>query len=241
MVGPAVYAPSSVGRILSSGGSELTERKPYLIGIAGPSCAGKSELSRTLARILDAPVLSLDSYYREMGHLPLEQRCRSNFDIPDALDSELLFEHVSALAEGREIPKPVYDFTCHTRADAIEWMHAAEFAIVEGLFALYRPEIRALYGTSVYVTVPDELCLERRIYRDVRERGRTTESVLSQYRETVHPMAVQYIFPTERFADLVVSGIQPLATSAGTVLADIERKLAHQSPALAQAYEVLAG
>ncbi len=195
--------------------------RPYLIGIAGPSCSGKSELSRYLARALGAEVLALDSYYVELAHLPLEERARRNFDLPEALDHGLLAAQLAALAEGRTIEKPVYDFARHTRAPQVEIVHPGEFLIVEGLFALYWEEIRRLMGTRVFMEASDEVCLERRLERDIRERGRTRESVLEQYRTTVRPMAEQYILPTRGFADLVISGVEPLERTSAAVLAHI--------------------
>jgi uridine kinase len=200
--------------------------KPYLIAVAGPSCSGKSELSKALRRRLGAPILGLDSYYRELGHLPLEERARMNFDEPAALDEELLIAQVRALAEGKAIDRPVYDFTRHTRSGGHERIEPAEFVIVEGLLALHWPELRALYNLKVYIDAGDEVCFRRRLKRDVRERGRTPESVRAQYAATVRPMAERYILPTRAWADVVVSGVEPLERSTATVLAKAQREFA---------------
>jgi len=218
----------------------LNDEKPYLIGVAGPSGAGKTELSLRLARLLDAPIISLDSYYRDMAELPFEQRARSNFDVPDALDCELLGQHLSMLASGREIAKPVYDFTRHTRAPEVESIQPGAFAIVEGLFALYWEDVRSLYGTRVYVDTDDQTCFERRLDRDTHERGRTPESVHAQYENTVRPMAERYILPTRRYADLIVSGTQRLERSAAAVLAHIEGRLPRPRVQLSEALAALA-
>jgi uridine kinase len=196
-----------------------------LIGIAGPSCAGKSELSRRLSQTLAAPLFLLDSYYQDLAHLPFEQRAASNFDIPDALDHDLLLRHLRLLALGSEIDKPVYDFTRHLRASEVEHLEPARFVIVEGLFALYWEDVRSLFGTRVFITVADEICLQRRIERDVRERARTPESVMDQYRTTVRPMAEQYIHPTRRYAHLVVSGTDPLERTTAAVLVHVEKTM----------------
>lgn len=204
---------------------------PYLIAIAGPSCSGKSELSKRLSGELRAPVVSLDSYYRELAHLPLEERARMNFDEPAALDEALLLAQVRALAAGRAIDRPVYDFSRHTRSGQFERIEPAPFVIVEGLLALYWPELRALYGTKVYIdAADDEVCFRRRLERDVRERGRTPESVYAQYQATVRPMAERYILPTRAWADLVVSGVEPLELSAAAVLAHVTRTYAQTHP-----------
>ncbi len=195
--------------------------KPYLIGIAGPSCAGKSELAKHLARALPATRVGLDGYYRELRHLALTERARFNFDEPSALDRELLVAQIGALASGVAIDQPVYDFATHSRTGQTERIVPGEFVIVEGLFALYWPELRALYGTTVYVEAPDEVCLERRQVRDVRERARTAESVLCQFRETVQPMAELHVRPTRQFAKVVVSGLDVITRSAQAVLQHI--------------------
>ncbi len=192
---------------------------PYLIGIAGPSGSGKTYLAEALGKALAAPILSLDCYYRELSHLPFEERSKSNFDAPDSLDHGLLRRQLAQLAAGAEIEAPVYDFTRHTRADEVRRFCPAGFVIVEGLFALYWDDVRALLGTKVYVELPDPVCFERRLERDMRERGRSRESVCEQYDETVRPMAERYIAPTRRWADVVVGGADPIARSVAAVLA----------------------
>ena len=198
-----------------------TSKKPCLIGIAGPSCAGKTELARRLADALDAPIVALDSYYHSLDHLPLEQRARSNFDVPEALDAELLARHVAQLARGEEIQVPVYDFSCHMRTTAVRSVRATQYALIEGLFALHWEAVREMLNVKVYVGAGDGVCLRRRIERDVRERGRTPESVLVQYRTTVEPMARQYVLPTAAFASLVVDGEARIEESLAAALAVI--------------------
>jgi uridine kinase len=196
--------------------------KPYLIGIAGPSCAGKSYLSSRLSDELNAAVLRLDSYYHDLAHLQLERRAHSNFDAPQALDSALLIEHVRCLAQGKAIEKPVYDFKTHARTGLAERVEPQRFLIVEGLFALYWEEIRAALSTKVFVDLGDEICLARRIERDMRERGRTRESVLEQFHTTVQPMARQYLHPTRQYADVVLTGDADIALEVQLVLDHIQ-------------------
>lgn len=179
---------------------------PYLIGIAGPSCAGKSYLSKHIAEKLDASMFHLDSYYKELDHLSIVQRAHWNFDAPEALDTELLFADVQRLHKGIAIEKPVYDFTTHSRSSETERVEPHQFIIIEGLFALYWDEITKLLGTKVFVDLGEDICLERRIERDIRERGRTRESVLEQYHSTVLPMAKRYVHPTRAIADIIVTG-----------------------------------
>jgi uridine kinase len=207
--------------------------RPFLIGVAGPSCAGKSEISNKLAAVLKAPIVSLDSYYRQLSEPSYEERAKSNFDAPDALDADLLLTHVRALAAGSAIRKPVYDFTCHNRAEDTELVVPQDFTIVEGLFALHWAHVRRLYSLRIFVSVDDATCFARRLERDIRERGRTPESVRHQYAATVRPMAEKYVLPTASFADIQLDGRQPIPRSAAIVLDHIER---HEEARLALSY-----
>ena len=191
---------------------------PYLIGIAGPSCAGKSYLSQHIAAKIDAAMFHLDSYYRELDHMSLVQRAHWNFDAPEALETELLFEAVRKLHRGEPVYKPVYDFTTHTRTAETTLVEPRKYIIIEGLFALYWDEITKLLGTKVFVDLGEDICLERRIERDIRERGRTRESVLEQYRTTVLPMAKRYVHPTREVADIVVTGNDAIENEVAAVL-----------------------
>ncbi len=196
----------------------------HIIGIAGPSCSGKSEIARYLIKELSEmnPVLlSLDSYYHDLSPLDPAERDARNFDVPEALDHELLRDQLVALYNGSAIEKPVYDFATHTRSPQSEQIVPGEAIIIEGLFALYWEEIRALFQTSVFVTLHDHVCLSRRIERDTRERGRSSESVLSQYKETVQPMNEKYILPTKTFAQIVVDGEDLLERSTSLIMAHI--------------------
>ncbi|MFB3813175.1 MAG: uridine kinase [Terriglobales bacterium] len=200
-----------------------TDSKPYLVGIAGPSCAGKTELSRHLARLLSATILPLDCYYFDLSHLPPEERARNNFDIPTALDHDLFLQHLEALNRGEEIARPVYDFARHCRSGQVEIVEPGRYIIVEGLFVLYWEDVRNTFGTRVFVDLDDKSCLDRRIVRDVEERGRTPESVIWQFTETVRPMAERYIRPTKQFADVVVRGDCPIEASVAAVMGHVDR------------------
>jgi len=179
------------------------------------SGAGKSELARYASLHLPerTQLIWMDSYYFPQDDIPMEERVKVNYDHPDSLDWALFAQHLRAVAAGEAFDEPVYLFDQHTRGAATRRIEPARFIIVEGLLALHNPEIRKLYELMVYVTTPDDVCLARRVERDIHQRGRTEESVLTQYHATVLPMAVQFVKPTEAFADLVVSGEQPLAES----------------------------
>jgi uridine kinase len=190
----------------------------YLIGIAGPSGSGKSFLARHLKSALAAEVLELDRYYRDLSRLPLAERARVNFDAPEALEHELLVEQVARLRNRETVQLPVYDFTTHTRTARKELLQPSEVIIVEGLFTLHWPGLRELLGTKVYVDLHDELCLARRTARDVRERGRTVESVVEQYEATVAPMARRYVRPSIAHADVVVVGTERIEEGVARVV-----------------------
>ena len=198
----------------------------HLIGIAGPSGAGKTYLATQLASALNASVLSLDRYYRDLPHLPLEERARVNFDVPEALDHELIVDQVARLRNHETVQLPVYDFTTHARTPKTELLRPSDAVIVEGLFTLYWPRLRELMDTKVFVEGNDEVCLTRRQARDVRERGRTPQSVIEQYTATVAPMVQLYVRPTIVYADVVVSGTEPIADGVARVLAHYERQIA---------------
>lgn len=195
------------------------EISPRLIGIAGPSCAGKSELARRLAEQLSAPVLPLDSYYYDLSHLAPAERGQQNFDAPQMLDYDLFLRHLAELSQGREIARPIYDFSSHCRTGQADIVRPGRFLIVEGLFLFYWEAVRTLLKARVFVDLDEQSCLQRRLRRDVQERGRTPESVKAQFAGTVRPMAEKYITPTRRFADLIVRGDDPLEKSVAAVMA----------------------
>ena len=192
-----------------------------LVGIAGCSGSGKTTLARVLAARLGATLFPLDLYYRDLSQFPLDARDKRNFDHPDSLESELFVEQLRALAEGCTIQRPVYELKTHTRVpDTFEEVRPERFVIVEGILALHYPELPPLYRFSVYVDAPQELCLARRIRRDMRERGRTETSVREQYEAAVRPMAERYILPSRAQAKLVVSG-------AGSFEGAVDKVLRH--------------
>lgn len=199
--------------------------RPLILGVGGCSGCGKTTLTRELARELHGTVFVLDHYYRDLGHLSYEERCAQNFDHPDALEADLMIAQLQTLASGHPIDQPRYDFATHTRRTGIrERMEPAKAIVVDGIFALYYPELRRLYDLGIYVETPDEVCYQRRLARDVRERGRTPESVLEHYSATVRPMAERYVRPSGQYADLTVYGTESLDWSVEHVLAEIAER-----------------
>jgi len=199
----------------------MTEQsaRPLMIGIAGCSGSGKTTLARELATQLDATLFPLDLYYRDLSQFPLDSRHKRNFDHPDSLESELIVEHVRELANGHAIQRPVYDFKTHSRvAGEFDKVVPGKVVIVEGILALHFAELLPLYDFSIYVNAPNEICLKRRIYRDMIERGRTEESVREQFDATARPMADLYVVPSARHASLVVEGTDSLDWSVEQIL-----------------------
>ena len=196
-----------------------TTKRPVVVGIAGCSGSGKTSLARELATQLEATLFPLDLYYRDLSQFPLDARDKQNFDHPESLESELFIEHIRGLAEGRVIQRPVYDFSRHTRvAGAFEEVAPAPYVVVEGILALHYEELWPLYDFSIYVDAPNEICLNRRIYRDMRERGRTEESVRAQFEATARTMAEMYVLPSQARATMTVSGVESLDWSIEQVL-----------------------
>ena len=192
---------------------------PCVIGIAGCSGSGKTTLALELASQLDATLFPLDLYYRDLSAFPLASRHKLNFDHPDSLESELILEHVRALAQGKPIQRPVYDFRTHTRvAGAYELLVPSRFVIVEGILALHYDELLPLYNVSVYVDAPHDVCLVRRIHRDTHERGRTEQSVREQFQATARPMADLFVLPSAARATLTLDGTEALDWSVEQVL-----------------------
>jgi len=204
--------------------------QPFIVGIAGASCSGKTELARGLARHLreDALPLALDHYYIDRSHIPEPARSNFNFDQPEALDAQRLIRDVESLKLSLAIEQPLYSFVTHSRLPETEPLAPRPVVIVEGLFTLHWKRLRDTLDLSVYVETPDQECFDRRLKRDVLERGRTPESIREQYAANVRPMAEAFVRPSAQYADLMVSGLTPLDTSIAAVLNAIETRRASQ-------------
>ncbi len=195
---------------------------PHVIGIAGPSGSGKTTLARILTRRLrgGGVVVGLDAYYRDQRGVPDDAL---NVDEPAALDHELLIRQVSALARGEAIRQPVYDYGTHSRLDETSLLEPAPWVIVDGLFALYWEGVRALMQTSFFLALAHEACLERRLARDVVERGRSEAAVRMQYERSVRPMYDRHVHPTRVHAGLILDATRPIETIAQEVLEALPR------------------
>jgi len=195
---------------------------PVVLAIAGCSGSGKTTLASELARTLDGVHFHFDNYYLDLTHMPREQRALQNFDDPGLLESSLLVAHIRTLAAGEPIERPIYDFATHTRVQGrTEPFRPGPFLFVEGLFALYFQELLPLYQLRIYVDTPDELCFERRLKRDIEQRGRSPESVRRQYDATVRPASIAYVRPSAAQADLIIDGSGALDWKVERVLTEM--------------------
>jgi len=182
-------------------------RKRILIGIAGGSGSGKTLVAQTLFRELGSDrvvIIQQDAYYKDLSHLPMEERARQNFDHPDALDNELLVRHIKALLAGETIEQPIYDFTTHSRKKETRRVGGQDIIILEGILILDNPELRRLMDIKIYVDTDPDIRFIRRLKRDIQERGRSLESVIQQYEESVRPMHLQFVEPSKRYADIII-------------------------------------
>ena len=182
------------------------ENDVLVIGIAGGTGSGKTTLMRRLIEKFEdeVTVLSHDNYYKRHDDLSYEQRCLLNYDEPAAFDTSLMVYHLEELRRGHPIACPVYDFTIHNRSDQTIHVVPKKVIIVEGILIFENEALRNLMDIRIYVDTDADVRLCRRIKRDVNKRGRTLESVLTQYQETVKPMHEQYVEPSKKYADIVV-------------------------------------
>jgi uridine kinase len=185
-----------------------TERGlPVVFGVAGGTGSGKTTVARAILDQVGAEQVAYlphDAYYRELSHLPKEERARINFDHPDALETELLVKHVKQLLEGDSIELPVYNFTTHTRTDKTIRVEPAPIILVEGILIFSEPALRDLMDIRIYVDTDADIRFIRRLERDITERGRTVESVITQYLTTVRPMHLEFVEPSKRHADIII-------------------------------------
>ncbi len=184
------------------------QNKMIIIGIAGASGSGKSLISKTIVNELGSSrvaVVSEDAYYKDLSHLPYEERAQVNFDHPDSIDHELLYEHLKRLQAGEEVQMPVYDYLTHTRSiETVTLNKAVRIIVLEGILLFTDPNLRHIMDIRIFVDTPPDICFIRRLLRDTKDRGRTMDSVIDQYQKTVRPMFLQFIEPSKRYADLIV-------------------------------------
>jgi uridine kinase len=196
-----------------------------MLAVAGASGSGKTTLAAELARTLGGLHFSLDTYYRDLSHLPVAERAQQNFDDPAMIEVPLLTAHLEALSRGETIERPLYSFAEYIRIPGqTETIRPESVVVVEGLFTLYFPQLRPLYQLSVFVDAADDICFERRLKRDMEERGRSPESVRQQYDATVRPCGLAFVRPLIDFADLIVDGTDPLDFKVELVVSTLRKR-----------------
>jgi uridine kinase len=181
--------------------------RPFVIGVAGGSSSGKTTVAERLAQLAGAEhlaLIKLDSYYVEFHDTPLDERRAFNYDHPDAFDWPLLNDHLGALISGAPIPVPVYDYVDFNRTSDVRVVHPAQIVVVEGILVLWEPTLRDRFDLKVFLDTDSDIRFIRRLQRDVAERGRTPESVIAQYLDTVRPAHEQFIEPSKRYADVII-------------------------------------
>jgi len=184
-------------------------KKLILIGIAGGSCSGKTTLTSKLLKEYGKnkiAVIEQDSYYKDLSHLTFEERRTYNYDHPNAIDIALFQFQLSALLKGRNINRPIYDFSNHVRLKNTKIIVPFPVIIVEGILVLYFQELRQLMVIKIYIDTPEDIRFKRRFNRDIRERGRTAESIRKQYISTVRPMHEEFVEPSKNSADIIILG-----------------------------------
>jgi uridine kinase len=182
-------------------------RKPVVIGVAGGSGSGKTSVTKAIIdSFKDHSVLMLeqDYYYKDQSELPFEERLKTNYDHPLAFDNNLLINHIEMLLRYESIEKPVYDYSLHTRSTEVITVEPKNVIILEGILILEDPRLRDLMDIKLFVDTDADLRIIRRLSRDIKERGRTLDSVIDQYINVVRPMHNQFIEPTKRYADVII-------------------------------------
>ena len=183
--------------------------KPILIGIAGASGSGKTFVANGIVERLGsdkAVIIQEDSYYKDLSDVPYAERVRRNFDNTDALDHDLLAEHLTQLLCGHAISQPIYDYKIHAHLEETRTAEPHPLIILEGILIFHKAQLRELMDLRVFIETASDVCFIRRLKRDIAERGRTVDSVIRQYSETVRPMYLEFVEPSKRYADILIPG-----------------------------------
>lgn len=185
----------------------MNKKNIIIIGISGASASGKSLLANTIVNELGSDqvvVISEDSYYKDHSNIPFEQRAKINYDHPDSIDHELLCNHLKQLQHGMSIEVPIYNHSMHVREKETRRIGQHSIIVLEGILLFVEQKLRDYMDIRIFMETSLDICLIRRLKRDTKERGRSLDSVLKQYEETVRPMYLQFIDPSKRYADLIV-------------------------------------
>jgi uridine kinase len=208
--------------------------KPIIIGVAGGTASGKTTVSNKILETIGPERLAYiehDAYYRDLSHLPFEERQSFNFDHPDALENELLMAHLEALLRGQPVDVPVYDFARYVRTDQLRHIEPRRVILVEGILIFADKRLRDMMDIKIYVDASADLRFIRRLQRDVVERGRSMNHVIEQYLATVRPMHLEFVEPSKRYADVIIPRGGQNVKAIEMVVAQIQRML--DTPGLA--------
>ncbi|MBE0701188.1 MAG: uridine kinase [Acholeplasmataceae bacterium] len=206
--------------------------RPLLFLVSGGSASGKSTVVQEIldkAGLDDVLIIRHDDYYLDQSNLPLDVRYLTNYDHPSSLDNKLLYAHLLDLLDGKAIEKPVYDFVNHTRSHQIEHIVPKRIIIIEGILILENDKIRGLSDMNLFVELDDDTRFIRRMLRDMKERGRSLENIISQYENTVKPMYHKYIKPTKRFADVIIPNDRKHDIAVDLIVTKIKQILGERS------------
>jgi uridine kinase len=182
-------------------------KRPILIGIAGGTGSGKSTVTREIYKSItdrNVAIIEQDSYYKDQSDISFEERVKTNYDHPFAFDNELLISHLKDLLDGKSIQKPIYDFENHNRKKETVQVEPKDIIVLEGILILYDEDLRNLMDIKLFVDTDADVRVIRRILRDIKDRGRTLDSVVKQYMTTVRPAHMQFVEPTKRYADIII-------------------------------------
>lgn len=206
-----------------------------VIAIAGASASGKSLIASTIYKELkeelgqsDIGIISEDSYYTDQTHLTMEERYKTNYDHPNSKDHALLVEHLRLLKQGQAVDIPEYDYTEHNRKESVTHFLPKRIIILEGILLLTDEQIRNELDVSIFVDAPLDICFIRRLKRDIKERGRTVDSVVNQYRDTVRPMFLQFVEPSKQYADIIIPKGGKNRIAINILKAQIKQLLKHK-------------
>lgn len=206
--------------------------KPVLIIVAGGSASGKTTVVDKISSRLnskDVTVIRHDDYYKAQDNLSMEERNKTNYDHPNALDNELLYKQLKELLEGKTILKPTYDFLNHTRSNKVEEIKPTKVILLEGILSLYEEKIRDLADIKIFVESDDDIRFIRRLRRDMNERGRSLDSVINQYLNTVKPMYYAFIKPTKRYADIIIPNDKQHEVAVDVIMSKVKEILRSES------------
>ncbi|MEM7117711.1 MAG: uridine kinase [Chloroflexota bacterium] len=207
----------------------MDRERPIVFGVAGGTASGKTTVANNILQSVGAQQVAYlphDAYYRDMAHLPFSEREKLNYDHPNSLETELLITHVEQLLNWEQTAVPVYDFTRHRRTDEVVVVAPAPIILIDGILIFAEPKLRELMDIKIYVDTDPDVRFIRRLHRDMNERGRDLESVVSQYLTTVRTMHLEFVEPSKRHADIIIPGGGRNKVATAMVVSRLEALLA---------------